>query len=282
MRRLLFLLLLGCLIAGAARAQDNNFFFIVGGDPQFGMTSSDQDFAQETANFEKFIAAANRLKPAFVIICGDLVNKAGDPAQVGEYLRIAGKLDPSVHLYNLPGNHDIGDKPTPERIAAYTQKFGPDHYTFRAGRMTAIVLNSGIIHTPDAVPALAEAQEKWFAAELEKAQKAGAGPIIVFMHHPLFLKSADEPDQYFNIPLPRRRRYLDLMHKFGVTYVFDGHYHREAVAQDNGLEVVTCGPIGKPLGKDPSGLRIVTVRGWRIEHKYYGLDAVPERVELQK
>lgn len=278
MRRIALLLLFVCALACAGSpAQDNNFTFIVGGDPQFGMNSSNKDFAFESANFEKFIADANRLKPAFVIVVGDLVNKTGDPAQLSEYLRIAGKLDPSIHLYNLPGNHDIGDKPTPEGIAAYTKAFGPDHYTFRAGRMTAIVLNSGLIHTPDAAPALAEAQEKWFAAELEKARKDGADPLVVFMHHSLFLKSADEPDQYFNIPQPQRRRYLDLMHKFGVNYVFAGHYHRNAVARDGELEMVTSAPIGKPLAKDPSGLRVVTVRGSRLEHTYYGLDEVPQK-----
>jgi 3',5'-cyclic AMP phosphodiesterase CpdA len=283
MRRLVLLLFLACLLAcTGAGAQDNNFFFIVGADPQFGMTSSDKDFAQETANFERFIAAANRLRPTFVIVCGDLVNRAGDAAQSAEYLRIAAKLDPSIHLYNLPGNHDIGDKPTPESIAAYTQRFGPDHYSFRVGRMAAIVLDSELICAPDAAAGAAEVQEKWFAAELEKARKDGAGPLVVFMHHSLFIRAADEPDQYFNVPLAARRRYIELIEKYGVTHVFAGHYHRNAVAKDGGLEVVTSGPIGKALGKDPSGLRIVEVRGSELRHTYYGLDEVPARIQLPK
>jgi len=42
--------------------------FIQMSDPQFGMFTKDVDFAHETANLEFAIAAANRLKPEFVVI----------------------------------------------------------------------------------------------------------------------------------------------------------------------------------------------------------------------
>lgn len=44
-------------------------------DPQFGMYSKDTNFEHETVNFEFAIATANRLKPAFVVITGDLIKK---------------------------------------------------------------------------------------------------------------------------------------------------------------------------------------------------------------
>ncbi len=49
---------------------------------------------------------------------------------------------------------------------------------------------------------------------------------------------------------------------------------------DDGLEMVTTGPVGKPLGDDPSGLRVVKVFSDRIEHRYYGLDDVPPSITL--
>ena len=49
--------------------------FIVMSDPQFGMFTQNRNFEHETANFEFAIATANRLKPAFVVVDGDLVNK---------------------------------------------------------------------------------------------------------------------------------------------------------------------------------------------------------------
>src|SRR5258708_34068019 len=81
-----------------------DLFFVQMADPQFGMYSNNADFSQETANFEFAIANANRLRPSFVVVCGDLVNQAGDPRQTAEYLRVAAKLDRSIPLPNVAGN----------------------------------------------------------------------------------------------------------------------------------------------------------------------------------
>ena len=70
------------------------------------MYAKDAGFVHETANFEFAVAAANRLQPAFVVITGDLTNKAGDPAQIAEFQRISKKLDPKIKLFAVPGNHD--------------------------------------------------------------------------------------------------------------------------------------------------------------------------------
>jgi 3',5'-cyclic AMP phosphodiesterase CpdA len=78
--------------------------FIQMSDPQFGMYTVNKGFEQETANFEFAIATANRLKPAFVVITGDLINEAGNTAQTAEYKRISAKLDPAIRLFSLPGN----------------------------------------------------------------------------------------------------------------------------------------------------------------------------------
>jgi N-methylhydantoinase A/oxoprolinase/acetone carboxylase beta subunit len=51
--------------------------FIQMSDPQFGMFSKNQNFEHETVNYEFAIATANRLKPAFVVITGDLINDCG-------------------------------------------------------------------------------------------------------------------------------------------------------------------------------------------------------------
>src|SRR3989442_5669303 len=109
------------------------FFFIQLTDPQFGMFTTNRSFAQETANFEFAVATVNRLKPAFVIITGDLVNKPGDAEQIAEFKRIARKIDSRIPVYNVVGNHDIENVPTPATISAYTNQFGPDYYSFRHG-----------------------------------------------------------------------------------------------------------------------------------------------------
>jgi len=42
---------------------------------QFGMYTQNEGFAHETVNFDFASAPANRLKPAFVIVTVDLINK---------------------------------------------------------------------------------------------------------------------------------------------------------------------------------------------------------------
>jgi len=253
------------------------FFFVQAADPQFGMFAANQGFEQETTNFEFLIATANRLRPAFLIVCGDLVNRPGDPAQIAEYLRIAAHC--KVPFHNVPGNHDLGNEPTRESLAAWRKRFGPDYYTFRAGDVAAIVLNSVLLHAPKNVPEELARQEAWFKAELEKARREGLR-AVVFQHHPWFFQDPAEPDRYENIPLERRRPWLDRMRQHGVTHVFAGHSHRNGLARYGGLEIVITGPIGKPLGPDPSGFRIVIVRSAGIEHRYFGMGEIPNRIEL--
>ena len=144
-----------------------------------------------------------------------------------------------------------------------------------------IVLNSQLIHSPKNAEDEAETQLAWLREELQRARASGALQILVFQHHPYFLETADEKDQYVNIPSTRRHFYLDLFREAGVRAIFAGHYHRNAHGQSEGLEMITTGPIGKPLGDDPSGLRIVRASRDGVEHTYYALDKVPASLREQ-
>ncbi len=278
--RVIFLLL---LLAGWAPAQVTTpFFFIQATDPQFGhYARSLDDFRQETANFEFLIATANRLRPAFLVVTGDLVNRAGNPGQIAEYQRIAAKLDKSIPLYSLPGNHDIGDTPTPDHLGNFRLRFGPDYYTWRHGGAAFFALNSCVISNPGRVPGELEKQEAWLRAELARARREGASPIMVFQHHPWFLTSADEPDSYRNILMERRKPYLELFRAQGVTHIFAGHLHTNHVAREGALEMVTTASIGKPRGNDRAGFRVVLVRAGGVEHRYYDMGLAPNRIEVE-
>jgi serine/threonine-protein phosphatase CPPED1 len=276
-RPILVCILIVTAVLIAAQNVSGDYFFIQLADTQFGMFTSDRDFTQETANYEFVVANINRLRPRFVVICGDLINKVGDPAQTAEYLRITAKIDKSIPVYAAAGNHDVGNEPTPETIAYYRQHFGPDHYSFVQGSLYGIVLNSGVISAPAKVQNEATAQEAWLKAELGKARASGARHIVVFQHHSWFLEKADEPNQYFNISIEQRRVYLDLLKAAGVRYIFAGHYHRNSLGRDGDLEMITSGPVGQPLGTDPSGIRIVTVKDSGLEHRYYTLGNIPNQ-----
>jgi 3',5'-cyclic AMP phosphodiesterase CpdA len=243
--RLAILLLIALGLPAAVRAQsaDESFFFLHLADPQFGMFTDNADFAQETTNFDFVIATANRLRPAFVVVAGDLVQRPGDEAQIAEYERIAARLDPAIPPYNVAGNHDVENEPTPASVGAWRERFGPDYYRFDHGDFTGIVLNSSVIHSPDGAPGLLAEQEAWLRSELARRV---SGPF----------------------------------EEFGVTHVFAGHYHRNALGRAGELEMVTSGPVGMPLGEAKSGIRVVVVRDGAIEHRYYELGEIPNSVDL--
>jgi 3',5'-cyclic AMP phosphodiesterase CpdA len=265
------------LLLASCRAKATNqqaFAFVQMSDPQFGFITPNAGFKQETDNFSKAVAATNRLRPAFVVVTGDLTHRQGDSAQIAEYRRIIAQLDPSIAVHNVPGNHDLALPLSPASIAAYRRVFGPDYYEFDSHGMHGIVINSSLFKEPSLAPAEAAAQEAWLRSRLDAA-RGKYSRVIVFQHHPWFLTSADEPDQYYNLPLARRREFLDLFVKSGVTHVFAGHYHRNSFGRDGPLEMVTTGPVGKPLGADSSGVRVVIVYRDRVVHFYYPLDSIP-------
>lgn len=251
-------------------------------DTQFGFFNANKEFSRETVNMEKAIAESNRLKPAFVVICGDLVNKPGDLAQIAEYKRIAAKLDPSIKLYSVSGNHDVENVPTLASLALYKKHFGDDRYTFRSGNILGIILNSSLIKDPSLAPIEAANQLEWLIQVLKDAKKSNARNIMVFMHHSLFLKDSNEADEYFNINAERRKIYLELFKTYGIKQVFAGHYHRNAYGKFGDMEMITTGPVGRPLGADSSGFRIINVKGKIVDHTYFALDSLPVQLKYKK
>ena len=255
------------------------FFFIQMSDPQFGMFTANGEFSRETANFTRAIEAANRLRPAFVVVTGDLTNRQGDSAQIAEYRRIASGLDRSIPLYNVPGNHDLGLPLSPGSVASYRAIYGPDYYTFERNGVLGVVINSSLFKEPKLAPDEATAQERWLEKTMADA-RAAKRRVIVFQHHAWFLANVDEPEQYFNLPVEKRRDVMKLFSGAGVRHVFAGHYHRNALGRDGDLEMVTTGPVGKPLGTDPSGFRVVIVTRDSVIHRYYPLDSLPDSIRL--
>jgi 3',5'-cyclic AMP phosphodiesterase CpdA len=262
---------------GPQTVPPGGMFFVQLSDTQFGFSNSDIDFVQDTANAEFAVATVNRLKPAFVVVTGDLVNKPGDAAQMAEYKRMMAKVDPSIPVYSVPGNHDVENEPTPASLAAYRSSVGKDYFTFRHGPLLGIVLNSSVIHSPQKAADDLAAQDRWLRDELQRSTSSGARHVVIFQHHPFFLEKADEPDGYYNIPLVRRTPLLSLFRESGVRMLVSGHLHRSTESTDGGIPMVVTGPVGRPLGGQ-SGLRIFVVTDTEITHRYYALGELPYRI----
>jgi serine/threonine-protein phosphatase CPPED1 len=276
---IIFVFFIVCLLPGSG--QEQPFYFVMLTDVQMGMYTSDKDFVREASNFEFTVAAVNRLKPGFVIILGDLVNKAGDAEQIREFLRISRKIDPAVPVYYVPGNHDVGLEPTPETLAAYRENIGLDFYSFKAGPVYGIVLNSALIISPKKAEAEYEKQITWLKKELETAKESKASRIIVFQHHPYFISDAQEADQWANIPLERRQPILTLLQSYGVRHVFAGHIHKNSTAKAGDLEMTVTGPVAMPFGDDGSGMRLVEVTAMGVRHQYFEFGKLPDRLAIK-
>lgn len=260
------------------------YFFMQLADTQYGFFNENKSFEQEVALVEQAVEHINRLHPRFVIVCGDLTNATPDHtsyrAQVAQYKHDFSKVDPDIPLVCVCGNHDVGNRPTPSSIASYQENFGDDYFSFWTGGVFNVVLNSSLLKDPSGAADVLAAQQMWLAQQLSLAKDTKAKHIFVFQHHPLFLLQADEPDQYFNIPLERRTPLLDQLKQAEVRAVFAGHYHRNAYGLAGDMEMITTGPVGRPLGEDRSGFRIVTVHETQIEHRYWAMDEVPAKIDL--
>ena len=74
------------------------------------------------------------------------------------------------------------------------------------------------------------------------------------------------------IPAERRSVILELFAEHGVEAMFAGHWHRNNSASAGGFDMIVSGPVGVPLGDDPSGFRVVRVLESGLDHAYRSLD----------
>ena len=270
--------------------------FVQMADPQFGMYSSVSKFsdadkaerrqrginieytgpvleglAKETSLFTKAIETANKINPDFVVICGDMVHNSNSDEQFQELIRISRLLNEDIKLYWVAGNHDVGDKPTRAGLAQYKEQFGEYNYSFQEENCYFIVLNSSICYDPGSVPDEWDILISFLEKELQIAASAQQSLKIIFMHHPLFLNDPNEGDNYFVIPSVRRTKIIDLITEYDVSAVFTGHLHRNNYQKIGNTELVSTGPVGFPLGEDPSGIRHVQLDDNSLTHEYLGL-----------
>ncbi len=268
----LFICLMTEILSGRIKQSYEPYFFIQIADPQFGFFTNNKDgFEKETMLFEKAVMEINRLKPDFVVVCGDMVHKQGDILQITEIKRIVNLIDPKIPVLYVPGNHDVGQVPDKESLDKYKFLYGYDRFTFIHKGSRFIGYNSTLIN--DKIPDLEQLGYEWLKSKLGESESFRH--TILFAHHPFILKEFDEPETYFNMSPEYRTKYLDLFAENKVTAVFFGHLHNNAYAEYKGIQLVTTSSVGRPLADAPSGFRIVKVFDDRIEHSYYGLDKIP-------
>lgn len=306
--------------------------FVVVADTQLGMINENDNWDIEMEYSRQAVKQINALhpRPLYCCICGDLVDMCsgiytGKPKrflpkqsrpdsttaddvwtevecdmvqeqQNNDMKKIWHDLHPDIALICLCGNHDAGNRPTPQSIQKFIHNFGDDYLAFWVNGTYNVVLNSTLFSDPTDAPLLYDQQLQWLEEQLRLAHRNAARNIFVFTHHPWFLYHEDEDnddlkgrsylvpgntelfvsDSYFPIPKVFRQHAMKLFQQYHVTACFAGHFHQNVISQSTfGMEMIVTGGLSMVLEStsnpnernEPStqGFRIVTV-----EHKANG------------
>lgn len=257
MKKILTLICAGALLA----ACQQSFTIVHMSDPQVGFLDETEHFVHSDSLFRAAVAAINALKPEAVIITGDLVN---DPSVEEQHEIYAARIaEIEAPVYALPGNHDIRGY-TEEKRQDFLARYGYDCFSVNVRGTALIGINSDCIK--DGAEEAEEGQFEWLENELQKA--AGARHIVVCMHCPVIRESIDEPEDYFNFPVEKRKRYISLFKQYGVKTVLAGHTHKSIKGEYDGIQFVAAGPVGNAFQPCYPGFDVVTVscRGIVVEY----------------
>ncbi len=242
------------------REEADEFHFVVLGDAQF----------DSPAIFNRIIDQTRRLRPAFVIQVGDLIDGYNSNLDVirREWQRFARQIGPlgPIRYFPVPGNHDLynGDKqPDPRLEALFVERWGPLHFAFRYKNALLVGLNSDAAGAPNRI---AGDQRRWLEETLAASD---AEHKFVFMHRP-----------------PLLMRNFDSLHKLfvkhNVGHVFYGHHHHYHHVLKDGIHYSMTNATGDSIHDLPQigGFRHllqVSVRGAEVDVAVIEADAVKPR-----
>jgi len=237
-------------------------------DTQLGMGGYEHDVDA----FKMAVAQINALKPDFVVVCGDLVNTPNDRS-FSDFKKIKAEL--TVPCYCVPGNHDVGNEPTPESLKTYRQMIGLDYRSFEHKGRLFVFTNTSLWKTP--VAGESNKHDAWLKKTLEAATR-NRTPVFVVGHYPLFLKASDEAEEYMNLPLAKRQALLSLFESSGVVAVLGGHTHTLLINEYKGIQLVNGETTSKNFDKRPFGFRLWHVQGKRpFQHEFHALVGDPSK-----
>jgi len=300
---------------------NGNYEFICMGDAQVGM--GDQKKEEEFSRLAVELINKRKDRIKFVVVCGDQTHNLEDFWSKGElevgrkkrlnelaaFKNIYSKLDKSIPLVCVCGNHDVGNKPTEKTIQLYKEEFGDDYLSFWCGGVKFIVLNSQIVQGLLPADELSVAHEKWADEEFERKHENDPVHSVVMCHIPPFCWDAGEKHTNFNWPIEKRQIWLEKMVKANVKKVYCSHYHRRAGGKYKDLEVVVSGALGTSIrtkkvprhhqksrideinfklsyegfggveaNEETSGLQVVTVRKEGLSEEWLSIKQIKEEI----
>ncbi|NLV21990.1 MAG: hypothetical protein GXY49_08395 [Syntrophomonadaceae bacterium] len=208
-----------CLCAGCSAVTllkgnggQQEFSFIYMGDSQADPETGDYSAWGKMLSQ----AAADKSRPAFVMIGGDLVNDGSSQEEWDRFLTAAEPVRKKLRLYPAMGNHD--------NTALFKQIFelpenGPEgrqeaFYSFDYGDAHFTVMDSNLMG------AASQEDIKWLEQDLAQTNKTYR---IVMFHHPAY-PAVDIPKDSQRADVIQKN-FVPVMEKAGVDLVLCGHQH---------------------------------------------------------
>ncbi len=238
-------------------------------------------------------AGINAERPAFIVAGGDLVFDAlavpRDRARLlfDLYHDTIRHLDAPLH--NTLGNHDVfglyersGVSPSAEEYGKkmYEDRIGRRYYSFDFQGWHFIVLDSvGLTPTRSYIGYVDDQQIEWLRGDLEKT--GPATPIVVITHIPLstgVLQWMMPKHDHKLIVVNNAAPVLELLHRYNVKAVLQGHTHIVETLQYRNCQYITSGSVcgeswkGPKWGVHPEGYGVLNVDGGNIHWTYRTYD----------
>lgn len=287
MKKLFLILLTVALSAAWAEAQPviekqgskkDPFTFVQIADPQLGFCDKGRDWHWTVDNLKATVARVNELKPAFVIVSGDMVHNYKSEQQAQAYRENIRLIDKSIPVFHLPGNHDM-PKYEAAAVAKYFENFGYDRFAFKYNGSAFIGLNSNaMMCDSESAKADARTQLAWFEKQLKRYRRCNH--IFVFTHHPLDVREGSVVEHESAYREPFRTQYAELMKKYGVRAVFAGHTHVTEPTEIAGIPMITVGASSYPLYGAYTGINVVEVTPTDFSSEFVADDPANANIRL--
>ena len=142
----------------------------------------------------------------------------------------------------VPGNHDIGEAPrysrldqplNDERIAAWKRHFGAQHWLHDIGDWRIVGIDTSLLGSdrPE------EAEQRAFLGHVLETR--GARPVLLMMHMPPFVETAEDPKITTSSVVPEARAaLLEACRTGGVRAIACGHLHVHHQKSWSGIDIV--------------------------------------------
>jgi len=233
-------------------------FISIGNPPGLSVRHIDKELIRQ------MVTVINRRRPKFVVVCAQLIQNVESNWSIsdledgnrkktkewGAFHEIYSKIVRCIPLVFVRGNYNVDSNLSKARIK-YNNEFQDNYFTFWAGGVRYIVLNSQIMQRLETSDELSFAHEKWFNAELTRQHKRNPVHLVVFCRIPPFCYDIDEMNTNFNWPRRKRVIWLDKMVAANVKKIYCAQFERSFRRVYKGLEIVASASIGTKIFTKP-------------------------------